>query len=345
MGVTEVVRARWRCPDCHGQDLEFVGEVLICRGCGGEFPAVGGVPALVRHDNEVFPIESYGEAAEKSAVHRLARLVPSPSVNLSLRANLDRFAASLPRGGAAPVLVVGSGRQREWFGAVLSGSPDVIPVYIDVDRHASVDLFCDAHEICFVDGCFRGVVATAVLEHVLYPERVVGELFRVLEEGGVVYSEVPFMQQVHEGAFDFTRYTLSGHRRLFNRFEEVDSGLIAGPATAFVWATESLVVALTGWSRMEKLTRAGVRLGLGWVKYLDYLLKGSAAALDSASCTYFLGRKRAGHSVSDREVVSRYSGGRHVQHLGVVGGGRKVGGTGLSGREARKGAEDLRKSQ
>jgi hypothetical protein len=31
------------------------------------------------------------------------------------------------------------------------------------------------------------------------------------------------MQQVHEGAYDFTRYTLSGHRRLFNGFTETSS--------------------------------------------------------------------------------------------------------------------------
>ncbi len=335
MEAAKVVRARWRCPDCHGRDLRSVPEALICRDCGGEFPTVGGAPALIRHDNEVFPIDSYARAAEGSSRKGWARLVPSPSVNLALRANLDRFAAALPGGGTTPVLVVGSGSQREWLGAAFAGSPDVTPVYIDVDRRAAVDLFCDAHEICFVDGCFRGVVATAVLEHVLYPERVVEELFRVLEEGGVVYSEVPFMQQVHEGAFDFTRYTLSGHRRLFNRFEELDSGLIAGPATAFVWAAESLVVALTAWSGMEKLARAGVRLLLGWVKYLDYLLKGSPAALDSASCTYFLGRKTAGRGVSDREVVSRYSGGRHVRGRGAVDGGGKVGGAGASDRGAR----------
>ena len=71
----------------------------------------------------------------------------------------------------------------------------------------------DAHDLPFVDAAFDAAVIQAVLEHVVDPQRVVAELHRVLREDGVLYSEVPFMQQVHEGAYDFTRYTDLGHRR------------------------------------------------------------------------------------------------------------------------------------
>ncbi len=53
----------------------------------------------------------------------------------------------------------------------------------------------------------------------LEPERVVSEIARVLKPAGMVYSEIPFMQQVHEGAYDFTRFTDSGQRWLFRQFK------------------------------------------------------------------------------------------------------------------------------
>jgi len=60
------------------------------------------------------------------------------------------------------------------------------------------------------------VVTTAMIEHVLYPEEVGAEICRILKVGGLLYSELPFIQPVHEGAYDFTKYTLFGHRHLFN---------------------------------------------------------------------------------------------------------------------------------
>jgi SAM-dependent methyltransferase len=56
-----------------------------------------------------------------------------------------------------------------------------------------------------------GFISIPLLEHVMDPGRVMREIVRVTEPGGLLYSEVPFMQQVHEGAHDFERFTLSGH--------------------------------------------------------------------------------------------------------------------------------------
>ena len=56
------------------------------------------------------------------------------------------------------------------------------------------------------------VIIQAVLEHVMYPNKVVSEIYRVLKNDGLIYSETPFMQQVHEGPYDFSRFTESGHR-------------------------------------------------------------------------------------------------------------------------------------
>ena len=54
----------------------------------------------------------------------------------------------------------------------------------------------------------------------------------VYKDDGLVYADTPFMQQVHMGRYDFTRFTYLGHRRLFRKFEEIDSGAVSGPAMA-----------------------------------------------------------------------------------------------------------------
>jgi SAM-dependent methyltransferase len=187
-------------------------------------------------------------------------------------------------------------------------------VYSDVDAEADVDIYCDAHDLPFKDECFGAIVTTAVLEHVMYPEQVAGELHRVLRTGGLIYSEVPFMQQVHEGAYDFTRYTLSGHRRLLDRFREIEAGMVAGPATALVWSVENFFLAFAESRALRMAIKATVRLGIGWLKHIDRFAAHRPAAMDAASCTYFYGKKIEGQ-VDPRVIISSYVGAKHLEHL------------------------------
>jgi hypothetical protein len=50
------------------------------------------------------------------------------------------------------------------------------------------------------------------------------------------------------------------------------------------------------------------RLTLFWLKYLDYVLAASPAALDAAFAFYFLGEKRE-EILDDRELIRGYRGG------------------------------------
>jgi SAM-dependent methyltransferase len=272
---------------------------------------------LLRHDNPLFPPAAY-EAVSQVTVSRslVARLIPSPSINLANRRLLVRLHETLMQRGARKVLVVGGGAQRAWLGPLLGGNElnGLQITYTDIDIGADVDLFCDAHELPFSDDTQDAVITTAVLEHVLYPERAAAEIHRVLRTGGLLYSEMPFMQQVHEGAYDFTRYTLSGHRRLFNHFAELDSGMVAGPATALVWAIENFMLAFVSRPRLRLAMKALVRIGAGWIKHLDHLLINRPQAMDGASCTYFLGTK-VEEPIPDSEIVARYVGAKHVRHI------------------------------
>ena len=161
--------------------------------------------------------------------------------------------------------------------------------------------------LSFEDGSFAGVIVQAVLEHVVDPYRCVEEIHRVLNEQGVVYAETPFMQQVHGGRYDFTRFTHLGHRRLFRRFEEIESGAVAGPGVALAWAYQYFLLSWASTRLWRTLLRNVARLTSFYLKYFDYYLMRKPGALDAASCCYFMGRKSE-HILSDNELLKLYKG-------------------------------------
>jgi SAM-dependent methyltransferase/uncharacterized protein YbaR (Trm112 family) len=307
-----------QCPQCKFGKINFHAESqkLVCTSCETCYPVSHDRPVLLRADNAVFCVEDYLRVAPSSSltsIGGISRFIPTPSVNLASDRVLTQLKNLLKELPLATVLVVGGGRQQQWLNERLGASESVRVVYSDIDVGADVDIFCDGHDLPFVDGSFDAVVTTAVLEHVLYPERVASEISRVLKVGGLLYSELPFMQQVHEGAYDFTRYTLSGHRRLFNGFVEIESGMVAGPSTALVWAIENFVLAFFTRSFSRKIAKTVVRTCFFWLKYLDYLLVNRPEAMDGASCTYLLGRKIEG-SISDTKIIASYVGAKHLRH-------------------------------
>ena len=308
-----------QCPDCGaaGTLTEVDDRTLQCHQCDSQFPVVTGRPVLISASNRLFDREAYRIAGSRGIYKSASRTwLPSPSVNLARSRVLGTLGGMLATRPQPTILVVGSGRQRHTIEAALvaGGARDARLTCVDIDATADVELFADAHCLPFREQCFDAVITTAVLEHVLRPETVASELARVVRSGGLLYSELPFMQQVHEGAYDFTRYTLSGHRRLLNRFRELESGLVAGPGTALVWTVEALAAAFFSSPRLSHAARLGARLLFFWVKYFDYLLRRSPAAMDGASCTYFLGEK-INSLVSDVEIIANYRGARHVVHL------------------------------
>jgi len=319
MNKKEILLHLLRCPGCHSEKIVTVtdGLSLSCKSCDAIYPLSHGRPVMLRPDNDVFCLDDYRNSNVpdiNKPSYNWQNFIPKPSVNLASKRVLSRVSELLKQKPSAIVLVVGGGCQRQWLDERLRAGDSLKIIYSDIDAGADVDLFCDGHDLPFVDGVFDAVVTTAVLEHVLYPERVAAEIIRVLKEGGLLYSELPFMQQVHEGAYDFTRFTLSGHRRLFNQFAEIDVGMVAGPATAFVWALENLALAFVSRPTLRKLAKIVVRLGFGWIKYLDYLLEHHPEAMDGASCTYFMGSK-ANVRVPDSEIIARYVGAKALRHV------------------------------
>ena len=309
------------CPQCKSEDMRYGEETsadpesYICGVCGARYLVADSRPVLFAKFNAIFNEEHYrGSQKIGHNPSRLKGLVPQASTNMSVRNILGDMKKRLDARGFSIVLIVGGGRQRVWLDPLLNGDGKHRMIYCDVDKWADIDVFCDAHDLPFQNASVDAVVTTAVLEHVMYPEKAASEIARVLKTDGLLYSELPFMQQVHEGAYDFTRYTMSGHRRLFNHFAEIGSGLVSGPATALYWSIENFALAWTENGLARKLIKAVLRTTLFWVKYLDYPLRTKPAALDAASCTYFYGMK-ADSVVADSEIIAGYKGRKELSHV------------------------------
>jgi SAM-dependent methyltransferase len=224
----------------------------------------------------------------------------TPAVTLE---NCNTFVNNLKKISKTPrVLVVGGGTLGLGSNALYEDE-SIQLTSIDVYRTDLTDLVCDGHYLPFKESYFDGVWIQAVLEHVVEPQVVVSEIYRVLDKNGLVYAETPFMQQVHEGAYDFSRYTVLGHRYLFRDFDVICIGGVGGAEVALSWSLRYFVLAITNNTKLAKLVGFFSTLLL---RPFSFLVK-KESLYDSSSGVFFLGRKST-HRVTHREVVELYSG-------------------------------------
>lgn len=278
-------------------------------GCSEVFPVIDGRPALIDFAQSIVDRDRLARTAAADLGRRpngLRRQVMRGlfGIDRSAAAAADTLAGELAGLGHRPRLLViggatiGSGAER------LYDDPATDVIGFDVYASPNVQLVADAHSLPFIDAAFDAVWVQAVLEHVLQPDVVVAEIHRVLTPRGLVFAGTPFMQQVHEGAYDFTRFTEFGHRWLFRRFERIDSGITGGPGTAAIWSFRYLV---TGLCRSRKAGWLAAAC-LFWLRYLDALVP-EPASVDAACGVWLLGRKSE-RAISPRDAIAAYRGGQ-----------------------------------
>jgi SAM-dependent methyltransferase len=83
-------------------------------------------------------------------------------------------------------------------------------------RGNAADVFGDAAAIPFRTDSVDTVLSIAVLEHVEDPDRVVGEIARVVRPGGLIMMTTPFVFPVHATA-DYFRFSAAGTALLMGR--------------------------------------------------------------------------------------------------------------------------------
>lgn len=293
-----------------------IGVTLHCPSCGQTYPSISGIPILLNEANSVFLASDYtnAESSYEGASSYTGHLDRRTGIRQVYRRFMHRLTESDPvsrkfgaddavqyinqRLPGAHILVIGAG-DRSYSGSI---------TYTDVAFGKNVSCIADAHDLPFEDDSFDACIVVAVLEHVADPQRCVSEITRVLKPSGFVYSETPFMQPVHMGAYDFTRFTYLGHRRLFRCFDEIQSGMVGGPATSaahmmrYLFAALSDRVILVKWLKMIGL------LTTYPLRQLDRITKNRLTAYDSASGFYFFGTLRI-EAISDREILKFFRGG------------------------------------
>lgn len=283
---------------CCGADLID----LRCTGCDHQFGMLGEVPVLIDFTRSIADRAQFTERDGESPIAREStgrQARRSRSVgNRVAEAHIARILDELPAGSR--VLVVGGATIGKGTERLYDSSLEVTG--IDIYRSELIQVLADAHQVPFADGTFEAVIVQAVLEHVLDPNRVVAEIWRVLSTDGLVYAETPFLQQVHEGPYDFTRFTESGHRWLFRQFDSIDSGVVAGPGLALQWGIDYLIRALFR-SRSAGIRSRRLTFPIRW---LDSRIE-PEYAVDAASCVFFFGR-RSKTTLTPREIAIHYKG-------------------------------------
>ena len=81
-------------------------------------------------------------------------------------------------------------------------------------KNIYLDLECDLTKILpFKDNEFDTIILSDVLEHIPEPEKLWGEIARILSNDGKIILNVPFYYWLHEQPHDFYRYTEFALRR------------------------------------------------------------------------------------------------------------------------------------
>jgi SAM-dependent methyltransferase len=290
-------------------------DALRCARCQARYPIVRGVPVLIDDANSVFAVgdyvgnaayqgAAYGRAADpaggaRRAWRRLARWLGDAPSSIRHPGAAEAIAYVAARRPGARVLVIGAG------GLDLA-SPGAVVVHSDVAFGPAVDLIADAHGLPFPAASFDLVVAVAVLEHVADPQRCVAEIARVLTPGGHVFAVTPFLQPVHMGAHDFTRFTPIGHRRLFRAFDEVAAGVAMGVGSVAAWTFGAVLQSASAWRPWRMAARMLGLVATPPLRLLDSVLRHGA---DAAGGCWFLGVLRAGPPIPDRALVESYRAG------------------------------------
>lgn len=92
-------------------------------------------------------------------------------------------------------------------------------------------LYGDAQALPIAEEAVDCVLLLDVLEHLPEPARCVREVYRVLKKGGRAITQVPFLYPIHDGPFDFRRWTSHGLRQLAqtNQFTVTEETFLGRP--------------------------------------------------------------------------------------------------------------------
>ena len=250
-------------------------------------------PILINFEESIFSknalLESKGESKLKRnlwnylPVNFLKRILNGD--NNKTKMNFSKIIKELSTNPNPKILIIGGGAVGVGVDLLYNKFKNNI-VSFDVYDSVYVDFIGDANHTPFENNSFDFVLIQAVLEHVESPNKVVSEIYRILKSGGMIYAETPFLQHVHEGAYDFTRYTVLGQRMLFKKFKKIDIGYIGGLGQSLLWSIEFFTKSLFRSKFIGKI----FKLLFFWLRFLEIIIPDSYND-DGACGSFFYGTK------------------------------------------------------
>ncbi len=281
-------------------------EKIVRKTASGKFILIDYPHSVVdidRAETEQLDVTGFDITGKRESVRLFLSKARSLSYALS-SAHAREILEMFPKDRKLNALIVGGGTIGPGIDD-LAADPRVNLLAFDIYDGPNIDFVADGHELPLTDASIDILWIQAILEHVAHPQKVAAECERVLREGGIVYAETPFMQQVHAERYDFMRFTALGHRMLFSRCDTIRSGVVDGPAVALIW---SLRFFFAGLFRSKAIGRlAGIFFT--WLKLFDYIIPENQKQMGACSF-YFIGRRRANSeaSISPKEVIKEYAG-------------------------------------
>jgi SAM-dependent methyltransferase len=169
-------------------------------------------------------------------------------------------------------------------------------VSFDIVHLDGLDVQGDGHALPFRDASFDGVVAQAVLEHVVNPITVLAEMQRVLKGDGRVYIEVPFLYPVHDDEHDYWRWTEHGFKLMTSQFfRKQQLGVIMGASSALSILLRNHLACIVSRNRRPLHGALCTAIGLFtfWIKYVDEWMNADRddSMRNTAACYYFIGER------------------------------------------------------
>jgi SAM-dependent methyltransferase len=296
-----VTKIKIICPCC-GTKLNENLSILNCEFCHEKYSLIGGVPILFTKKNTIFNTDTAknlrSSGFKSSLVKFGSKVLPDITNNYFQQKALDRFLNKIE---GSSCLVIGAGDDLGIKNSLQYRNNSAI--YTDVIASNAIDYVCDVESLPFLDGQFDVVLVIAVLEHVVNPQLAVSEISRVLKNNGLVFSAIPFMQQVHMGRFDFQRYTLLGHRWLFKAFSLEEMGKTSGAGSALLWSISSFFESFFKCMLYKFSVKLCVRSLLFWIKYFDFL---QMNANNYCLGSYFIGKNKKSKVLTCKELIDLY---------------------------------------
>ena len=190
----------------------FLASVIACPACGEAL----GTDDRNRCSSCLAPYNMIDNAfvfvrSEDEYVSRLSTTTPTNPYTTKAKDLIARF-------------------KDQWLLDFGSGNPSPEELFANVIRfdvlhYQSVDVVSSYPRLPFQDNTFEHILSESVFEHLSDPFYAAGELWRVLKPGGWILIDTAFLQPFHADPNHYFNMTISGVRRVFQRFDEVEVGV------------------------------------------------------------------------------------------------------------------------